>query len=196
MLMKDAFENDALAESFVTTVGKTIYITGDVEARMAHQVIRQLEQMDLEPGQICIKLNSGGGEESAGYAIYDAIRQCKNHVIIDGFGIIASIAAAIFQAGDLRRLSPNSKFMIHNGHFDSLESMEQDAIVSLAAEIEKDSKRYYDILSGRSGLPVEVIKEMCDKESWFTAKESVIEGFADEVLKPVKNFGKKKKKKV
>jgi ATP-dependent Clp endopeptidase proteolytic subunit ClpP len=181
------------ADSFVSVFGKTIYVTGMVDDRMAHHVIRALDQLDVEEGPTAICLNSGGGEESAGYAIYDAIRQCDKDVIIQGFGIVASIAAAIFQAADLRLLSPNSKFLIHNGHFDGIGAMQQDAVVSLAHEIEKDSKRYYEILAGRSKNSVDVINRMCDKESWFTAREAVAQGFADEVLKPLKVFKKKKK---
>ena len=182
------------ADSYVAVAGKTIYISGSVDERMAHYVIRALDQLECDEGPTIIKLNSGGGEETAGYAIYDAIRQCTKDVIIEGYGIVASIAAAIFQAGDLRRLSPNAKFKIHNGHFEGMGPMQQDAVVLLAHEIERDSQRYYEILGRRSKNQIDLIKAMCDKETWFTAKEAVMQGFADEVLKPVKTFTKKKKK--
>lgn len=185
--------------SIVSCTGRTIYVSGDVDTQMAHDFLVALDKLDASEGAITVKINSDGGEESAGYAIYDALMMTKNQVIMEGYGCIASIAAAIFQAGDWRCLSPHSKFMIHNGHFDSISPIEQLQVVSLARQIEKDCEKYYQILANRSANAVEAVKEMCDAETWFDAQDAVEAGFADELLVSRKAFavvpGKKKRKK-
>jgi len=166
---------------------RTVYLVGEVESEMSRRFITALETLDATNGEIRIVINSMGGEEPSGYAIHDAITMTKNRVIIEGYGEVSSIAAAIFQAGDLRRLSPNAFFMVHNGSAPSEESMKQDSVISLAARLEKDNQRYYDILSASSQHGLEQIKEWCKDETHFTAMEAVEAGFADEIIPPIKN---------
>ena len=166
---------------------RTLYITGGVDSDLAHAVIVALEQLDRTDGDIRIVLNSDGGSERDGYAIYDALMMCRNRVIIDGYGSVQSIAAAIFQAADVRRLSPNAIFMIHNGNYNDLEpTMPQDQIKALAEEIAKESQRYYDILKYRSQQDEEVIKAWCKDETTFNAQEAKDACFCDEIIKPIK----------
>lgn len=166
---------------------RTLYITGQVNDVMAHEVIVALEQLDRTDGDIRIVINSEGGSELDGYAIYDAITMCRNRVIIDGYGYVASIAAAIFQAGDYRRLTPNCQYMIHNGSVNDLDpTMPQDKLVALSDEIKAGAQRYYDILAFASTQAQEQIEEWCNKETTFNAVDAVAAGFADAVIEPVK----------
>ena len=166
---------------------RTIYITGEVDDEMAHKTIVALEALDKEDGDIRVFLNSGGGEEIDGYAIHDAITMCRNRVVVEGFGNIQSVAAAIFQAGDLRRIAPNATFMIHNGTVPGEEKMQQNQVVDLAEQIKRDNQKYYDILSNASQQPVDIIETWCREDRSFTAAEAVEAGFADEVIIPLKS---------
>ena len=171
---------------------RTVYIIGDVDHELARKAIVALEVMDATPGDIRVILSSYGGEEFAGYAIHDAILMCKNTVIVDGYGAVMSIAAAVFMAGDVRRLAPNCELMVHNGTIDSEANVEQDSVIELAEQIKKDCKKYYAILSYGSKQPISLIKDWCRDSTHFTAKEAVAIGFADSILKPTKKKGKKK----
>jgi ATP-dependent protease ClpP protease subunit len=177
----------AMIEAGVNFETRTLYITGDVDVAMSRKVIVALEALSREPGEIRIVIDSGGGDEESGYAIHDAICMCENPVIIEGYGAVQSIAAAIFQAGDVRRLAPNASFMIHNGTGPSEEEMKQDAIIDLAEQLKKDNQKYYDILSAATQQPQETIEEWCREEKFFTAEEAVQAGFADEVMTPLKS---------
>lgn len=64
---------------------------------------------------ITIIMNSCGGEWSHGMAIYDAIRQCKNHVTIINMSHARSMTSLIFQAADYRITAPSGYYMIHDG---------------------------------------------------------------------------------
>jgi ATP-dependent Clp protease protease subunit len=174
---------------------RTLYISGEIDSNLAHGVIVALESLDVEDGEIRIVLNSEGGDELSGYAIYDAITMCKNKVVIDGYGNVLSIAAAIMQAGDIRRMAPNAALLIHNGSTGLSDEAKQDEVVSLAEQIKKDNKKYYDILCKGSGQPWETIEEWCGEETFFTAAEAVAAGFADKVIKPLKKYPRRKRKK-
>lgn len=175
---------------------RTLYITGSVDSELAHHAIVALEKLDRTDGEIRIVLNSDGGSERDGYAIYDAITMCRNRVIIDGYGSVQSIAAAIFQAADWRRMTPNAIFMIHNGDYNDLDpTMPQDAIKALAEEIKKASQRYYTILANGSQQDPEVIETWCKDETTFDSEEALNAGFCDEIVPPVKNRVPTKKKK-
>src|SRR5688572_7633766 len=91
-----------MIESAVSFERRTIYIMGEVDPELARKVIIALEALDREPGEIRVFMNCEGGNEEDGYAIYDALNMCQNPVRMEGYGNICSIAAAIFQAGDVR----------------------------------------------------------------------------------------------
>lgn len=64
---------------------------------------------------ITIIMNNIGGDIFHGMAIYDAIRNCTNHVTIKVYGHAMSMGSIILQAADQRIMSPNSKIMVHYG---------------------------------------------------------------------------------
>jgi len=193
-----------MAQSFYQNVSvdekrRRIYIVGEADTAMSHLVFVALHKLEATNGPITIVINCEGGDETSGYAIYDAITMCKNVIIMEGYGYVGSIAAAIFQAADVRRMAPNAFFMIHNGemNIDPGET-KQNTIVDLADFIKKDSHRYYTILSSRSRMTYEEIHNACQKDTYYTAQEALEEGFCDEIINPEKKFvtpPKKRKRK-
>lgn len=175
-------------------ITRTIYMSGEINSELAHRAMIAIETLDCQEGDIRIVLNSEGGAEGDGYAIYDRLRQCQNHIIIVGYGNIWSIAAAIFQAGDTKIMAPNASYMIHNGHIDTPGDMSQDAVVDLAKEIDKNNRKYYNILSEGSGQSLETIKEWCKEERFFSAQEAKEAGFCDYIIKPTKVVKKTRRK--
>jgi ATP-dependent protease ClpP protease subunit len=177
---------------------RTIYISDSIDSELANLAIAAIETLDRGDGDIRIVLNSEGGDEQNGYAIHDAITMCRNKVIIDGYGSVMSIAAAIFMAGDVRRMAPNTEFMIHDGKLDGLEpTMLQQEVQALAADIRKSSERYYRILSHGSQQPEELVETWCKDETTFNAEEALEAGFCDAIITPLKSrvFRRKKRSK-
>lgn len=191
-------EQDLLmkVQSGLSIERRTLYLSGPVDAVLTHRALIGLEVLDLSQGEIRIVLNSEGGDEQNGYAIHDAITACRNRVVIDGYGSVMSIAAAIFQAGDHRRLAWNAEFMIHNGTIDTSEStIEQNTILDIAEQIRRGNDRYYMILMQGSQQPADIIEAWCKEERFFDAEEAVQAGFADEVIQPLKTKVPKKRRK-
>lgn len=163
---------------------RTLYISGEVDLAMAHRVVMTLQVLDADTGPIRIILNSNGGEEEQGYAIYDAIMACQNHVTIDGYGEVQSIAAAILQAGNVRRLSPNAIFLIHNGTAPEFTGQSHDEAVAMGKTLEKQGNRYHVILSCGSQQQLDTIKEWCRHDHYLLAEEALEAGFCDEIIQP------------
>lgn len=168
----------------VTT--RTVYLVGEVDEKMVARVIPALEYLDQTDGDIRLFIASEGGVENDGYAIYDAVTCCRNRVVAEVYGQCLSIAAAIFQGADVRRMSQYADFMIHNGSIGVDPEMKQDEVVGLAHQIERDSAKYYEILAQASGHPKEIISDWCREEKYFSAKEAHEAGFCDEIIKPLK----------
>lgn len=182
--------------SYVLTHGldlltRTIYLVGSVDESMAFRLVASLDTLDASDGPIRIVLISGGGEEGSGFAIYDLIKMARNPTIIDCYGAVQSIAALMLQAGTVRRLSPEARFMIHNGHMELDGSVYQGTMVALARESKYLTTRYQEAFVARSGQTPRDIKRWCDDERYFSAEEAVTLGFADVVIQPTQQILKR-----
>ncbi len=160
---------------------RTLYLFGEIDGDMAKRTIISLGILDELSGDINIVINSSGGSDEEGLAIYDAIMKVKNNVIIYGTGCVQSMAAAIFQAADTRILSKHARFMIHNGSITLSGPIEVDKLLVLAEDTKEITKIYWKILSERSKLPISKIRYMSSKESYFSAQQCIDYNFADKI---------------
>lgn len=175
---------------------RTIYLVGEINDQRVYHFMIGLSHLDSTDGDIRIVISSVGGDEEYGYAIYDSMRNARNTLIAEGYGIVASMAAAIFQGADIRRISSNCSYLIHNGSISgSPEEIQQDQVVKMAEQIQMNNTKYYQILFDNSNLDWSEIESFCKEEKVFTAKEVVEHGLADEVMKPTKKPTRKKRKK-
>jgi ATP-dependent Clp protease protease subunit len=158
---------------------RMMFLVGVVDDDMLYRFITAFKVLDQTDGPIAIFMSSVGGSMYAGAAIYDTIRTAHNPVVIQGTGPIMSMATVILQAGTVRFLTPETRFMIHNasmsteGHLQSVSSSVRD--------VEFMNERYATILSERSKHSLPVIKEWLSKETYMTAQEAIDRGFADAV---------------
>ncbi|CAB4127301.1 ClpP Protease subunit of ATP-dependent Clp proteases [uncultured Caudovirales phage] len=167
---------------------RTIYLFGDIDFDSSMNVVVALSIMDREEGPITLMLNTAGGHVESGYAIYDAIKMCQNHVTMVGLGSVMSMGAIIMQACDRRLMAPNARFMIHTGHADGGGALDSDKLISMGLEIQAMREQFVDILAERSGRSKRKVKTLLLKETYLSAKEACAMGFADGILAaPVKN---------
>lgn len=161
---------------------REIYLLGEVNEDMGYRLIAAINQLKNTDEPIHIILNSEGGNETIGYAIYDCLMSIDNHITITGYGEVSSIASIIMQSGDVRKMSSNCDFMIHNGSIPTNEEMSQDSIIDMAEQLKKDNIKYYTILSDNSKFSIKQIQKLCEEEKSFTAAEALRVGFIDEVI--------------
>lgn len=136
-----------------------------------------LKQIQAEKGDsIEVTIMSPGGSVLEGLAIYDALRASDKKIKTSALGMAASIASIIFMAGDEREVSDNAEIMVHNasvvtgGNKHTL----KDAIETLDGM----DKKLIDIYTSRTGLSVDEVSSLLDKETFMSADEAVSKGFA------------------
>lgn len=174
---------------------RRIYLIGEIDDSATNEFISALHVLQEAEGDISIIIDSEGGNEIQGYAIYDVIMMCPNMVYIEVYGQASSICSAIVQAADVRRMAPNAILMMHNGTIPMGEEVKQTMVIDTAAQIKRDSAKYYAILASRSRLTQSEISDLCKMDSYFSAEEALEAGLCDEILVPIKKHTKPKKRK-
>lgn len=161
--------------------GHTVYLLGEINEESGRTFLREFDAVPFVKNEfIRIVLCSPGGDAEWGMAIYDMIRLSQSPTIIEGYGMVQSMAAVLLQSAKIRLLSPESRFMIHNGSV-HLET-EQDRLAGTLQECRRLTTVYHRILSERSGLSLKDIGKLCRNETFLSAEEAVEYGFADQVL--------------
>lgn len=152
---------------------------------MADSVIKGLHILDRTPGSIDIIMNNPGGDEFHGYAIYDAIKLCKNHVRIITYGHAMSMGGIILQAADERVMTPNSKFMMHYGTAPvSGTAHNAYRMIDEYKKVDKFMEELFfsKIIEKHPEFTARRIRQMLAVDTYLSAQETVELGLADKIL--------------
>lgn len=176
-----------LAESLVNA--RKVFITGQIEQKMAREVVQQLHALDYlshEPIQVII--SSPGGHVESGDMIFDAIRFIESPVIVIGSGWVASAGALIFAAAakENRYSLPNTRFLLHqpSGGFQGQSS----DIAIYSKEIIRMRERLNKIFADATGQPIERIREDTERDFWLSAEEAVDYGLVKKIVVSAKDI--------
>lgn len=166
---------------------KTIYMGGDVDEIMANKMLKGLQILDAKARtkKLTILMNSPGGDEYHGLAIFDAIKNCKSPTVTKVYGHAMSMGSWILQASDKRYMTANSTMLLHYGTLNyeghtkdfqrwAEESKRLDALMedTYLERIKEKHPRYTR----------EQLKELISFDKFLTAKEAVDLGLADRVI--------------
>ncbi len=158
--------------------------TGQVGTEVTPTDFRE-ELKAVESDNICVRINSGGGDVFAAESIATAIkdeRQNGKKITCKIDGICASAAVQIAMACESIAIPSSAYMMIHDpltlliGYYQ-------------VADLEKVSNTLNKIKSGivnayvdKTGIDRAEIESLMTEETWLTGDEAVEKGFADEVL--------------
>lgn len=133
---------------------------------------------------IDVRINSPGGSVFEGLAIFNALRrqQATVHVHIDG--IAASMASVIAMAGDRVTIASNAMMMIHDPR--SYGGGKADDLRSAADMLDRARASILAAYLDRTSLTADRLSDMMSDETWFSADEAVLYGFADDIAAPVR----------
>lgn len=137
---------------------------------------------EAEDGEeIRVNINSGGGHVMAGQEIYSVLSKNPN-VTISVEGMACSAASIIAMAGK-SSISPVGMLMIHNvsGWADG-DYHEMD---KTSAELKQMNEALAMAYHTKSGMDMEKLLKLMDKETWLTANQSVEYGLIDSIEQPV-----------
>lgn len=163
---------------------RIIMLSGQINDEVANSVISQLLFLDAQDPEkdIFIYVNSPGGSVTAGMAIYDTMNFVKADVQTIVMGMAASMGSFLATAGTKgkRFALPNAEIMIHQ----PLGGAQGQAteIEIAARHILKTKEKLNQILSERTGQPLEVIEKDTERDNYMTAEEAKEYGLIDEVM--------------
>jgi ATP-dependent Clp protease, protease subunit len=168
---------------------RTLIISGEVNQRLAANVIGQLLAMDsLSNDPITIYINSQGGHVESGDTIHDMIRYVRSPVRMVGTGWVASAGALIFVAvpRDRRYSLPHTRYLLHQpagGMRGSAADVEIEA-----REILKMRERLNRVFAERTGQTVERIEDDTRRNFWLGASEAVEYGLVGRIIASVEEL--------
>ncbi len=145
-------------------------------------VAEALGELDGDVAELNVHLDSPGGDAFQGIAIYNLLADLSNEIRVNTIvqGWAASAASIIMQAGDVRRMAENSMTMIHNAY--TITMGNKTELRKTADMMEKLDGNIAQTYASRSGYKVERFAELMNAETWFTPKEAMAAGLADEVI--------------
>ncbi|EEX50851.1 ATP-dependent Clp protease proteolytic subunit [Pasteurella multocida] len=163
---------------------RVIFLSGEVEDRMANLIVAQLLFLESEDPEkdINIYINSPGGSVTAGMAIYDTMQFIKPDIRTLCVGQACSMGAFLLAGGTAgKRIAlPNARVMIHQplGGFRGQAS----DIQIHAQEILKIKQTLNERLAFHTGQSIERIERDTDRDNFMSAEEAKAYGLVDEVL--------------
>ena len=163
---------------------RIIMLGSGIDDNVANSIVAQLLFLEAEDPDkdISIYINSPGGSITAGMAIYDTMQFIKPDVQTICIGMAASMGAFLLTAGakGKRYALPNAEVMIHQP---------LGGAQGQATEIEIAAKRILflrdklnNIISERTGQPIEVIARDTDRDNFMTAERAKEYGLIDHII--------------
>lgn len=163
---------------------RIIFLGGEVNNVMSDLIVAQLLFLEAEDPDkdVQIYINSPGGSVSAGFAIYDTMQYIKPEVSTICVGMAASMGAFLLAGGEKgKRFSlPNSDIMIHQP-LGGTQGQAEDIRIQ-AEKIIEIRERINQILSEKTGQPLEKIARDTDRDYHLTAQKAVEYGIIDQVV--------------
>jgi ATP-dependent Clp protease, protease subunit len=168
---------------------RIIMLGSGIDDNVANSVVAQLLFLAAEDPEkdISIYINSPGGSITAGMAIYDTMQFIKPDVSTICVGMAASMGAFLLAAGKKgkRYALPNSEVMIHQP-LGGTQGQATDIQIHAKRIIEMREK-LNEILSERTGQPLEVIERDTDRDNFMTANKALEYGLVDKVMETKKD---------
>lgn len=162
-----------------------IIVLGDeIKDENANALCAQLILLNAEDpkADISLYINSPGGSVSAGLAIFDTMNFISNDVATYAMGLVASMGQVLLACGTpgKRFALPHSRIMMHQptgGMGGTATDIRIQAEQSVLAK-----KNLAELISARTGQPLERIEADFDRDRWFTPDQAKDYGIIDEVL--------------
>lgn len=160
---------------------RIVFLTGEINMATANIIISELLYLDsLNHEEICLYINSPGGEVTSGFAIFDTIQFIKSDVRTIVVGMAASMAAFLLACGDKRCALKNAEVMIHQP-LGGIQGQATD-IKIVADHILKTKKKLIEILAKRTKKKASILEADMERDFYMNSKEALEYGIIDEIL--------------
>ena len=165
---------------------RTVFINGAISTEMSHVIVAQLLFLESEDPDkdIYVYVNSGGGEVTAGMAIYDTFQFIKPDVSTVVMGQACSMGSCLAQAGAAgkRLILPTARTMIHQP---SGGAHGQATDIQIQAQEILKMKKYLTeiyVKHNSAGKTFEQLSTDMERDFFMSAEEAVAYGLADKIV--------------
>ena len=165
---------------------RTIFINGPISTEMSHVIVAQMLFLESEDPDkdIYVYVNSGGGEVTAGMAIYDTMQFIKPDVSTVVMGQACSMGSLLAQAGakNKRLILPYARHMIHQP---SGGARGQATDIQIQAQEILKMKRYLTeiyVKHNTAGRTFDELTADMERDNFMSAEEAVAYGLADRII--------------
>jgi len=160
---------------------RVVFLGSAIDDEVANLVVAQLLHLEAEDPEkdVCLYINSPGGQVYAGLAIYDTMQHIRPDVQTVCCGIAMSMGALILTGGASgKRMSlPNGRILIHQptGGFQG-----QATDVDIHARETLALRAHLDEMYARhTGQSVERVHDDMERDRYFTADQAKGYGLID-----------------
>jgi ATP-dependent Clp protease, protease subunit len=160
---------------------RVVFLGSAIDDEVANLVVAQLLHLEAEDPEkdICLYINSPGGQVYAGLAIYDTMQHVRPDVQTVCCGVAMSMGALILTGGAPgKRMSlPNGRILIHQptgGFQGQATDIDIHARETLALRAHLD-----EMYAHHTGQTVEQVHDDMERDRYFTADEAKGYGLID-----------------
>jgi ATP-dependent Clp protease protease subunit len=160
---------------------RVVFLGSAIDDEVANLVVAQLLHLEAEDPEkdICLYINSPGGQVYAGLAIYDTMQHVRPDVQTVCCGIAMSMGALILTGGAPgKRMSlPNGRILIHQptgGFQGQATDVDIHARETIALRAQLD-----EMYAQHTGQSVEQVHDDMERDRYFTAEQAREYGLID-----------------
>jgi ATP-dependent Clp protease protease subunit len=160
---------------------RVVFLGSPIDDEVANLVVAQLLHLEAEDPEndVCLYINSPGGQVYAGLAIYDTMQHIRPDVQTVCCGIAMSMGALILTGGTPgKRMSlPNGRILIHQptgGFQGQATDIDIHARETLALRVRLD-----EMYAQHTGQAVEQVHDDMERDRYFTADQAREYGLID-----------------
>lgn len=168
---------------------RKVFLWGEVTEKSAKEVTEKLLYLEwTDPGkEIFFYINTPGGSVTAGLGIYDTMVMISSPVTVVVTGMAASMGSILLCGATKghRRIYPHARVLIHQPLISGRFFAPAVDINIQAKEMERIRDELNQILSEKSGQPIERIEQDTDRDFYLNAKEALEYGLVDEIVEKV-----------
>ena len=166
---------------------RAVFLNGAISTEMSHVIVAQLLFLEADDPDkdIFLYVNSGGGEVTAGMAIYDTMQYIKCDVSTVVMGQACSMGSLLAQAGtpSKRLILPSARHMIHQPS-GGARGQATDMLIQVneILKMKKELTQIY-VNHNTANKTFEELAQDMERDNFMSADEAVAYGLADRVIR-------------
>lgn len=156
-----------------------IEITGQINEAAYSRLLRFLSKAGGNP--VTVVINSGGGSHTDSLAMYGLLRAYSGTVTTIAYGSCMSAAVLVYAAGDIRRASRYTWFMVHEdeGTVEGKTSTMESEVGYLA----RCELQWAEAMASRTGCTIETWDMLSRATTYLSAEQAVTYNLVHELIK-------------